>query len=45
VVLTVKDPGGRRCILRLGRDYAINPATYPREELEDLLGSGSVRLQ
>jgi DNA polymerase III subunit alpha len=44
VVVTVKDPAGRRCVLKLGRDCAVNPATYPRDELEAILGEGSVRL-
>jgi DNA polymerase-3 subunit alpha len=44
VVLTVKDPGGRRCVLKLGRDYAINPATYARDELEAILGAECVKL-
>lgn len=45
VILTVKDPSGKRCILQLGREYRINPATYCRDELEALLGSGSVQLR
>jgi DNA polymerase-3 subunit alpha len=44
VLVTIKDPSGRRCLLRLGRDCAVNPATYLRDELEDILGPGSVRL-
>ena len=44
VVLTVKDLAGRNCVLRLGRDFGVNPAAYPREELEAILGPGSVRL-
>ncbi|HZY86289.1 MAG TPA: OB-fold nucleic acid binding domain-containing protein, partial [Gemmataceae bacterium] len=44
VVVTVKDLAGRRCVLKLGRDCAVNPATYPRDELEAMLGEGSVRL-
>lgn len=45
VILTVKDEGGKRCILRLGRECSINPVTYPHEELELLLGQGCVKLQ
>jgi DNA polymerase-3 subunit alpha len=44
VVVTVKDLAGRRCVLKLGRDCAVNPATYPRDELEAILGEGSVKL-
>ncbi|MFO0927963.1 MAG: DNA polymerase III subunit alpha [Gemmataceae bacterium] len=45
VILTVRDPAGRRCILKLGRDFAVNPATYDQNALEDLLGTGSVQLR
>jgi DNA polymerase-3 subunit alpha len=45
VILTVKDPGGRRCVLKLGRDFQINPATYLKDELEELLGGGCVQLR
>jgi hypothetical protein len=31
-------------VLRLGRNFAINPATVAQEELEELLGQGGVRL-
>src|SRR5262249_60834337 len=34
VIVTVKDPGGRRCVLKLGRDMAVNPPTYHKDELE-----------
>jgi DNA polymerase-3 subunit alpha len=45
VILTVKDKAGRRCILKLGRECCVNPATYLRDELESLLGQGSVCLR
>ncbi|MFM7149258.1 MAG: OB-fold nucleic acid binding domain-containing protein, partial [Gemmataceae bacterium] len=45
VLLTVKDPMGKRCILRLGREFFINPASYCRDELENLLGHGAVHLR
>ncbi|MFQ3592371.1 MAG: DNA polymerase III subunit alpha [Gemmataceae bacterium] len=45
VMLTIKDPLGRVCVLKLGRDYWINPATYLKEELEDMLGPNSVFLR
>jgi DNA polymerase-3 subunit alpha len=45
VVLTVMDQAGRRCILKLGRDFHINPARFPEDELEALLGPGSVKLR
>jgi hypothetical protein len=44
VVVTIKDTANRRCVLRLRRDYAINPASYPHDELEKILGPDSVRL-
>lgn len=45
VVLTIKDAAGRVCVLKLGRDYRINPATYRKDELEAMLGAGSVFLR
>ncbi|MGL4554031.1 MAG: DNA polymerase III subunit alpha, partial [Gemmataceae bacterium] len=45
VMLTIMDAAGRKCILKLGRDYRVNPATYRRDELEAMLGSGSVFLR
>jgi DNA polymerase-3 subunit alpha len=45
VILTVKDPTGKRCILRLGRECYVNPATYLRDELEALVGQGGVQLR
>ncbi|MFO0878731.1 MAG: DNA polymerase III subunit alpha [Gemmataceae bacterium] len=45
VYVTVKDLNGKRCVLRLGRDCYINPAAYPRDELETLLGTGAVQLR
>ena len=45
VILTVKDRSGKRCMLKLGRECAINPATYCRDELEALLGQGGVLLR
>jgi DNA polymerase-3 subunit alpha len=45
VLLTIKDPTGRACVLRLGREYNINPALYHKDELEGLLGGGSVQLR
>jgi DNA polymerase-3 subunit alpha len=45
VFLTVKDAEGRRCILKLGRDFSINPATYLKDELEEILGVGGVQLR
>ena len=44
VFLTVRDRAGNNALLKLGRDYAINPAAYPHEELEALLGEGCVKL-
>ena len=45
VIVTVKDPAGRRCFLKLGRDCAVNPATYGRDDLEEILGAGAVQLR
>jgi DNA polymerase III subunit alpha len=44
VFLTVRDPSGKDAVLRLGREYAINPGAYPHEELTALLGEGCVKL-
>jgi DNA polymerase-3 subunit alpha len=44
VVLTVRDAGGRHCLLRLARDFSINPANFACEQLEAMLGEGGVRL-
>jgi DNA polymerase-3 subunit alpha len=44
VYLTVRDPAGRKSVLKLGRDFGINPATYAKHELEAILGPDSVRL-
>jgi DNA polymerase-3 subunit alpha len=45
VVLTVKDQANRVCVLRLGREFNINPALYLKDELEGLLGEGAVQLR
>jgi DNA polymerase-3 subunit alpha len=45
VFLTIKDSAGRRCVLRLGRELAINPATYDHDALIDLLGAGCVYIR
>lgn len=45
VMLDVCDPLGRHAVMRLGRAFAINPATFQREELESLLGENSVMLR
>ncbi len=44
VVLTIRDRSGKDAVLKLGRDYAVNPAAYPHDELEALLGEGCVKL-
>ncbi len=44
VFLTVKDGVGKSCVLRLGRDFAINPNTFSQDDLEAILGPNSVRL-
>jgi DNA polymerase-3 subunit alpha len=45
VLVTVKDTAGRCCVLKLGRDFHVNPATYRKDELEGLLGTGSVQMR
>jgi len=45
VILTIKDGAGRNCVMRLGREYMINPATYLKDELVDLLGPNAVFLR
>jgi DNA polymerase-3 subunit alpha len=44
VFLTVRDPSGKDAVLKLGREYAVNPGSYPHEELTALLGEGCVKL-
>jgi DNA polymerase-3 subunit alpha len=43
VYLGVRDEGGRRCQLKLGSAFAVNPASVPVAELETLLGEGAVK--
>jgi DNA polymerase III subunit alpha len=42
VFLSVRDIQGKICQLKLGQEYAINPNIVPVEELELILGRGSV---
>jgi DNA polymerase-3 subunit alpha len=44
VYLTIKDGADKNCLLKLGRDFAIDPSTFPQDELEAILGPNSVRL-
>jgi DNA polymerase-3 subunit alpha len=44
VFLTIKDGSEKYCVLKLGREFAINPSTFPQEELEGILGPNTVRL-
>jgi DNA polymerase-3 subunit alpha len=44
VFLTIKDGADKFCVLKLGREFAINPNSFPQEDLEVLLGPNSVRL-
>ncbi len=44
VFLTIKDGADKFCVLKLGREFAINPGAFPQDELEAILGPGSVRL-
>ena len=43
--LTIRDALGKNCVLQLGREFNINPATYPKDELEEMLGVGCVMLR
>ena len=44
VFLTVRDAAGKKVDLRLGREYAVNPAAYPHDDLAALLGEDCVKL-
>jgi DNA polymerase-3 subunit alpha len=44
VFLTIKDGVGKSCVLKLSRDFAVNPNTFRQEDLEAILGPNSVRL-
>jgi len=44
VFLTVRDRSGNNAVLRLGQEFAVNPAAYPHDDLEALLGEGCVKL-
>ncbi len=42
VFLRLQDRLGRSCDLKVSNELAINPTTFPRAELEDILGKGRV---
>ncbi|HTU88587.1 MAG TPA: DNA polymerase III subunit alpha, partial [Gemmataceae bacterium] len=44
VFLTIKDGANKSCLLKLGRNFAINPSNFPQDDLEAILGPNSVRL-
>jgi len=44
VFLTVRDGAGKNSVLKLGREFSINPNSCPHDEIEALLGPGSVKL-
>jgi DNA polymerase-3 subunit alpha len=44
VFLTIKDGADKFCVLKLSRDFAINPSTFAQDDLEAILGPNSVRL-
>jgi DNA polymerase-3 subunit alpha len=44
VYLTIKDGADKFCVLKLGREFAVNPGAIPQEELEAIVGAGNVRL-
>jgi hypothetical protein len=43
VYLDIGDAAGRRCRLKAGESYRVNPSTLLTTELEMLLGSGRVQ--
>jgi DNA polymerase-3 subunit alpha len=45
VYLAVRDQRGRTCVLRLGHDLRVNPAAFPRDDLERILGPAGVKLE
>jgi hypothetical protein len=42
VTLVISDAGGRRCRLKLGEDFRVDPTKLPVDELEMLVGAGGV---
>ena len=44
VFLAIKDGTDKTCVLKLGREFAINPGTFSPDDLEAILGPNSVRL-
>jgi DNA polymerase-3 subunit alpha len=44
VYLVVRDGANKDAVLKLGREFAINPNTFLGEELEHLLGASGVKL-
>ncbi len=44
VYLSVRDYAKNLCVLKLGREFQINPNRFPVEELEEILGEGNVKL-
>lgn len=43
VFITVKDPDGKRTVLKASQGFAINPANLPMEELEMIIGKDRIR--
>ena len=44
VFLTIKDGEDKFCVLKLSRDFGINPSSFAQDNLEAILGPNSVRL-
>ncbi len=44
VKIEIRDRAGRRCMLKLGREFWVNPRTVSQDKLEERLGSGCVKL-
>jgi DNA polymerase III subunit alpha len=42
VTLVISDTGGRRCRLKLGQDFRVDPTRLPVDELEMLVGAGGI---
>ncbi len=42
VTLVISDSGGRRCRLKLGQDFRVDPTRLPVDELEMVVGAGGI---
>lgn len=44
VFLSIRDFSKNCCVLKLGKEFQVNPNRFPTEDLEELLGDGNVKL-